>query len=364
MPAAGTHQYDMCDMLQLSGHILTPCRDYRPNDVLDAYEEEGIDEAPDMDDMTMEEQLAARRRAERELNKRDRRENRGGLPGALNGEHVIAQILIPACHAWVTLFTACNTCTGSDSDDSDQRPARRRRVEAAQADDMSEGQVCGCDAWYATQSLYVNLCPELVIDGMCHKDIIVNNACVLQFSMGRLDMPFEDIKGPISNWVTTKSIQEEIKRRFRAFLEAYKDEAEELVYKKRVRDMCVGEKPAWLRLLSTHRNMTQLLLLNPVSMQGNTYLMCLVHTGVQITVTGGLWHALRAGNSCRRPAAKPSCSSKCHNNQACCVLRTLNVVHGRSTAKSAGGSESPWCRGNGHYFVASVPAKNYYGASQ
>ena len=61
------------------------CRDYRPNEVLDAYEEEGIDEAPDMD-VTMEEQLAARQRAERELNKRDRHQNRGGLPGALNGE--------------------------------------------------------------------------------------------------------------------------------------------------------------------------------------------------------------------------------------------------------------------------------------
>lgn len=243
-------------MLQLSGYIPTPCRDYRPNEVLDAYEEEGIDEAPEMDDMTMEEQLAARRRAERELNKRDRRENRGGFPGALHGEHVMAQTSIPACYAWVTLFTAC-VCTGSDSDDSDHRPARRRRVEAAQADDMSEGQVCGCDAWHSTQRLYVTLCPKLIVDGMCHEDIIVyvivNNAYVLQFSMGGLDMPFEDIKGPISNWVTTKSIQEEIKRRFRAFLEAYKDEAEELVYKKRVRDMCVGEKPARFRLLSTHR---------------------------------------------------------------------------------------------------------------
>ena len=69
---------------------------------------------------------------------------------------------------------------------------------------------------------------------------------VLQFSMGGLDMPFEDIKGPLSNWVTTKSIQLEIKRRFRGFLEAYKDDADELVYKKRVRDMCVGE-------LTTHR---------------------------------------------------------------------------------------------------------------
>ena len=61
------------------------CRDYRPNEVLDAYEEEGIDEAPDAEDVTLEEQLAARARAERELNKRDRRENRRGLPGALEG---------------------------------------------------------------------------------------------------------------------------------------------------------------------------------------------------------------------------------------------------------------------------------------
>ena len=61
------------------------CRDYRSNEVLDAYEAEGIDEAPDID-MTVEEQLEARQRAERELNKRDRRENRGGFPGALNGK--------------------------------------------------------------------------------------------------------------------------------------------------------------------------------------------------------------------------------------------------------------------------------------
>ncbi len=61
-------------------------RDYRPNEVLDAYEEEGIDEAPEAEDITLEEQLAARARAERELNKRDRRENRHGLPGALEGD--------------------------------------------------------------------------------------------------------------------------------------------------------------------------------------------------------------------------------------------------------------------------------------
>ncbi len=76
-----THWHKSC-------HLTGPClthRDYRPNEVLDAYEEEGIDEAPEAEDVTLEEQLAARARAERELNKRDRRENRRGLPGALEG---------------------------------------------------------------------------------------------------------------------------------------------------------------------------------------------------------------------------------------------------------------------------------------
>lgn len=33
-------------------------------------------------------------------------------------------------------------CAESDSDESDRRPARRRRVEAAQADDMDDDEVC------------------------------------------------------------------------------------------------------------------------------------------------------------------------------------------------------------------------------
>ncbi|KAL0036084.1 hypothetical protein WJX79_002039 [Trebouxia sp. C0005] len=153
-------------------------RDYRPNEVLDAYEEEGIDEAPEAEDVTLEEQLAARARAERELNKRDRRENRRGLPGALEE---------------------------SDSDESDRRPARRRRVEAAQADDMDDDEV-----------------------------------------LGDLDMPFEDIKGPLSNWVKTESIQRQIQLRFRAFLDQYRDENNSLVYKPRIRDMCIDGQQSLL----------------------------------------------------------------------------------------------------------------------
>ena len=140
-------------------------------------------------------------------------------------------------------------CAESDSDDSDHRPARRRRVEAAQADNASEGQVCACDAWHATQSHYTGLCMYAIVNSVCR--IGCDDCHVLQFSMGGLDMPFEVIKGPLSNWVTTKSIQDQIKDRFRAFLEVYKDDADELVYKKRVRDMCVGVYPAHFGLVST-----------------------------------------------------------------------------------------------------------------
>ena len=121
-------------------------RDYRPNEVLDAYEADGIDEAPEQQDITVEEQLEARARAERELNKRDRRENRHGLPGALEGkegrqpDHQIHVLLFTI----VALLQQCpyHATAESDSDESDRRPARRRRVEAAQADDMDEDEVC------------------------------------------------------------------------------------------------------------------------------------------------------------------------------------------------------------------------------
>jgi hypothetical protein len=64
-----------------------PRRDYRANSQLDGYEEEGLDEDPeevlDLDDL-----LAARRAADRELTRRDRQRGvrgRAGLPAALAG---------------------------------------------------------------------------------------------------------------------------------------------------------------------------------------------------------------------------------------------------------------------------------------
>lgn len=114
--------------------------------MLDAYEEEGIDEVEEAD-ITMEERLAARRQADRELNKRDRRENRGGFPGALNGKSHVASVAVLSILFSGMILHMCGTCAESDSEESDHRPARRRRIEAAQADDASEGQVC--DAQHA-----------------------------------------------------------------------------------------------------------------------------------------------------------------------------------------------------------------------
>ena len=49
----------------------------------------------------------------------------------------------------------------SDSDDSDRRPARRRRVEAAQADDMDEDEV---------SKTAFTLCSVSSLKGVLHKN--------------------------------------------------------------------------------------------------------------------------------------------------------------------------------------------------
>ena len=63
-------------------------RDYRENELLDQYEESGLadEESAGEEDVTLEEVMERRRLAEREMGKRDRREGRHVLPGALDGE--------------------------------------------------------------------------------------------------------------------------------------------------------------------------------------------------------------------------------------------------------------------------------------
>lgn len=58
--------------------------------------------------------------------------------------------------------------------------------------------------------------------------------------MGEMEMPFEDIKGALGDWVRTDSIQRQIKQRFRHFLERYRDDAGNEVYKQRINNMCIG----------------------------------------------------------------------------------------------------------------------------
>ena len=57
-----------------------------------------------------------------------------------------------ASYVCVIVLNACFVCAESDSDDSDHGPARRRRLEAAHADDSSESQVCGRDAWHESHT--------------------------------------------------------------------------------------------------------------------------------------------------------------------------------------------------------------------
>ena len=60
-------------------------------------------------------------------------------------------------------------------------------------------------------------------------------------ALGGLDMTFEEIRGTLSNWVSTPEIQRQMKLRFKAFLDQFKDEHGNAVYKQRIRDMCIGE---------------------------------------------------------------------------------------------------------------------------
>ena len=62
----------------------SPCSDYREMPELDVYEVAGLDE--DVSELDADAQYAARAAAEAELDRRDNRSRRRGLPTALDGE--------------------------------------------------------------------------------------------------------------------------------------------------------------------------------------------------------------------------------------------------------------------------------------
>ncbi|KAL6761861.1 minichromosome maintenance protein 2 [Haematococcus lacustris] len=156
-------------------------QDYRPNAALDNYEADGLDE--EVEDVLEEDELfAARRKAEEEMSRRDRRAGvQGGraVPRALAGDE-----------------------TEGEDDDYEQA-ARKRRRDMSSNFDMP-----------ATSS-----------------------------DPGQLDIPIDENKGRLSEWIATDEVSREVKRRFRNFLKTFQDEegeGKERIYGTRIRDMMSG----------------------------------------------------------------------------------------------------------------------------
>ena len=152
-------------------------RDYRPMPHLDRYEADGIAEAPE--DYDPEAELEARLRAEAELDDRDQAEGRAGA-GA--GGRVRPRAL-----------------EADDDDDHWRRQQRRRRAADREADGEDDEEE-----------------EEFEVD-------IENYDC------------------PLREWITRERTKTEIRRKFSRFLRKYADtEDGELVYRKRIREMCVS----------------------------------------------------------------------------------------------------------------------------
>lgn len=152
-------------------------RDYRPMPHLDRYEADGIAEAPE--DYDPEAELEARLRAEAELDDRDQAEGRANA-GA--GGRVRPRAL-----------------EADDDDDHWRRQQRRRRAADREADGEDDEEE-----------------EEFEVD-------IENYDC------------------PLREWITRERTKTEIRRKFSRFLRKYADtEDGELVYRKRIREMCVS----------------------------------------------------------------------------------------------------------------------------
>jgi DNA replication licensing factor MCM2 len=144
---------------------------------LDRYEAEGIAEAPE--DYDPEAELEARLRAEAELDDRDAAEGRVGAGG---GGRVRPRAL-----------------EADDDDDHWRRQQRRRRAADREADGEEEEEE-----------------EEFEVD-------IENYEC------------------PLREWITRERTKTEIRRKFSRFLRKFQDtEDGDLVYRKRIREMCVS----------------------------------------------------------------------------------------------------------------------------
>eukprot|EP00891_Asterochloris_glomerata_P007038 jgi/Astpho2/7038/fgenesh1_pm.00107_%23_26_t len=73
---------------------------------------------------------------------------------------------------------------------------------------------------------------------------------------GELELPFGEVRGHTREWVAQEPIQREIGRRFRNFLDRFKDDNGDLVYRDRIKDMCIRNEQS-LVISFEHFSMAQ-----------------------------------------------------------------------------------------------------------
>lgn len=187
---------------------ITIYSDYRANSVLDRYEDEGIDhEYGGEDDAAAA--LAARRAAERELDRRDVREGKRGrrLPGALG---------------------VCGCCNGQQpycTHQPQRRIAARRTTKHAAA---AAASVARPTMPKPTRPTYVER---------------YSNEYTHMCTQAPLQVDLDGYEGPVPEFLAQEPVQREVARRFRIFLRTFADDKGEEVYQSRLRNLGSGTQP-------------------------------------------------------------------------------------------------------------------------
>ena len=55
-------------------------------------------------------------------------------------------------------------------------------------------------------------------------------------------LDFEDVKGPLSNWLKKENVIKFITRQFNTFLRNFKDDKGHFVYEDKIHEMCLNNK--------------------------------------------------------------------------------------------------------------------------
>ena len=192
---------------------------------LDRYEMDGIAEPPE--DYDPEAELEARLRAERELDDRDAAEGRAG-PG---GGRVRPRAL-----------------EADDDDDQWRRQQRRRRAADRDEEDEDEevrsrwhtkpGTPTGRKSRRATRDSKRSFPHRPFPRVPSHSAYISRRAQEEEF-----EVDIENYDCPLREWITRERTKVEIRRKFSRFLRKFTAKEDgELVYRKRIREMCVSNR--------------------------------------------------------------------------------------------------------------------------